>query len=39
MYCIFEISNDKVIAKNTLTLSTIANDEINQVHESFKYFR
>ena len=39
MHCIFEISNDILIIKNTLTLSTIANDEINQVHEPFKYFR
>ena len=29
MYCIFEISNDILIIKNTLTLSTIANDEIH----------
>ena len=39
MYCIFEIFNDILIIKNTLTLSAIANGEINQVHESFKYFR
>ena len=38
MYCIFEISNILII-KNTLTLSTIANEEINQIHESSKYFR
>ena len=39
MYCMFEISNDILIIENTLTFSKIANDEINQVHESLKYFR
>ena len=39
MYCIFEISNDILIIKNILTLSAIANNEMNQVHVSFKYSR